>query len=85
MGGVGDDLHRAPAAAQEVLLGGEAAVVAAVGGAQLVLRGGRLPAAAHLALVCNEGVIKISRNNLFYSSAYTLKNLNRLVSVKARV
>ena len=54
MGGVGDDLHRAPAAAQEVLLGGEAAVVAAVGGAQLVLRGGRLPAAAHrVARLCS--------------------------------
>ena len=54
MGGVGDDLHRAPAAAQEVLLGGEAAVVASVGGAQLVLLGGGLPTAAHrVARLCS--------------------------------
>ena len=73
LGGVGDDLHRAPAAAQEVLLGGEAAVVAAVGGAQLVLRGGGLPAAAHrVARLCvvDKGVNEISRNKLFGERAF---------------
>ena len=74
MGGVGDDLHGAPAAAQEVLLGGQAAVVAAVGGAQLVLLGGRHAAAAHRALVCNKGVNDISRNKLFGES--TLQRLH---------